>query len=102
MRREKPDAAPMVLVFCRGVLPILVVLGAHNNELADDLSKNRHSAFWEKNANMDTKPSIVPSSLLQWLLQHQPEWSSPSWIQQFASFARREWLTPPTAHTHQH
>lgn len=61
-----------------------------DNELADDLSRNRLSDFRAKTTGMNDSPSLIPSYLLQWLLQPQQNWSSPSWIHQFSTFARRE------------
>ena len=60
------------------------------NDCADDLSRNRLSAFRTRLPNADTHPTPIPSSLLQWLLQPQADWTSPSWIQQFATFVIRE------------
>ena len=60
------------------------------NDCADDLLRNRLSAFRTKLPNADTHPTPIPSSLLQWLLQPQADWTSPSWIQQFATFVIRE------------
>lgn len=61
-----------------------------DNDLADDLSRNKLGNFKEKALGMNTYPSHVPDFLLQWLLQPCHDWSSPSWIQQFIGFVARE------------
>lgn len=58
-----------------------------NNDLADNLSHNRLQAFKEKAGWANEYSTPVPALLLQWLLQPLHDWSSPSWIQQFVSFA---------------
>ena len=59
-----------------------------SNECADDLSRNRLAAFRTKLPQANHYPTPIPSSLLQWLLKPQADWSSPSWIQQFSTFVR--------------
>lgn len=58
------------------------------NDIADDLSRNRIAAFQSKLPHADPHPTPIPPSLLQWLLQPQADWTSPSWIQQFATFVK--------------
>ncbi len=60
------------------------------NILADDLSRGRQTSFRQKISSCDPEPSIVPPSLLQWLLHPQLDWTSPSWMELFNSFAQRE------------
>ena len=60
------------------------------NVCADDLSRNRLPAFREKVPHADKYPSHIPSSLMQWLLLPGTEWTSPTWMQQFSSFVRKE------------
>ena len=58
--------------------------GVHN-DLADDLSRNRLPSFLCKMPNVDCTPSIIPHSLLQWLLHPNLDWTSPSWTALFSS-----------------
>ena len=60
------------------------------NDCADDLSRNRQAAFHSKLPHADIYPTPIPPSLMQWLLQPQTDWTSPTWIQQFATFVTRE------------
>ena len=62
--------------------------GEHNVQ-ADDLSRNRLSAFLEKVPEANSLPSSVPSSLLQWLLHSHLDWTSPTWTQLFISSVQR-------------
>ena len=60
-----------------------------SNECADDSSRNRLAAFRTKLPQANHYPTPIPSSLLQWLLKPQADWSSPSWIQQFSTFVKK-------------
>lgn len=62
-----------------------------DNDLADDLSRDRLAEFRVKTTGMNGGHSVIPPSLLQWLLQPRQDWSSPTWNQQFATFSRREY-----------
>ena len=64
------------------------VAGLHNG-LADDLSRNRLPSFLKKKPDANVVSSVLPISLLQWLLSSQ-EWTSPTWMQQFTTFVLRE------------
>ena len=64
------------------------IAGLHN-ELADDLSRNRLPAFLKKKPDANVVSSVLPISLLQWLLSNQ-EWTSPTWMRQFTTFVLRE------------
>jgi hypothetical protein len=59
------------------------------NDCADDLSRNRLSAFQAKMPDAQPYSIPIPSSLLQWLLQPKETWTSPSWIQQFTTFLKK-------------
>ncbi len=56
--------------------------GIHN-DLADDLSRNQVASFLAKSGKQEANPSLVPSSLLQWLLHPDMDWTSPSWTALF-------------------
>ena len=60
------------------------------NDCVDDLSRNRLSAFKAKVPHAQIYPSPIPSSLLQWLLHPKEDWTSPSWIQQFSTFLKKD------------
>ena len=59
------------------------------NAPADDLSRNRLSAFLERVPEANPLPSPVPPSLLQWLLYPRLDWTSPTWTQLFISSVQR-------------
>lgn len=60
------------------------------NDLADDLSRNNLVSFRKKFNACDPEPSVIPPSLLQWLLHPQLDWTSPTWMELFNSFVGRE------------
>ena len=62
--------------------------GTHNN-LADNLPRNWLNPFLRKMEGADTTPSIIPFSLLQWLLHLDLDWTSPNYIQLFNSSVHR-------------
>ena len=64
------------------------VAGLHNG-LADGLSRNRLPSFLKKKPDANVVSSVLPISLLQWLLSDQ-EWTSPACMQQFTTFVLRE------------
>ena len=68
---------------------LAVHLPGVDNECADDLSRNRLSAFREKVHEASSLPSPIPSSLLQWLLHPQLDWTSASWTQLFSTSVRK-------------
>jgi hypothetical protein len=55
------------------------------NDLADDLSRAKLTSFMSKMGGCDPTPSIIPISLLQWLLHPELDWTCPSWTQLFSS-----------------
>ena len=57
------------------------------NVLADRLSRNCLTAFKGHSDLFDADPTPIPPSILQWLLHPQMDWTSPSWMQLFTSFA---------------
>ena len=63
--------------------------GSHS-ELADDLSRNRVASFKEKRKSANANPSLIPLSLLQWLLHPNLDWLSPSWMQLFSTSVHKE------------
>ena len=69
--------------------------GVHNN-LADDLYRNRLPSFLCKMPNVDCTPSIIPHSLLQWLLYPNLDWTSPSWTALFSSSVHKGQQDRPT------
>ena len=62
-----------------------VYLPGEQNVQADDLSRNRLSAFHEKVPEASSLPSPIPPTLLQWLLHPHLDWTSATWIQLFTS-----------------
>lgn len=70
-------------------------LSAHHiagtrNVWADDLSRNRLAAFKTKVPHADPYPTPLPPPLLQWLINPNLDWTSPSWMQQLTIFVKRE------------
>ena len=63
--------------------------GPHN-DLADDLSRNNLASFQLKSSGSDLNPSPIPPSLLQLLLHPAMDWTSPTWMELFNSFVRKE------------
>ena len=60
------------------------------NELADDLSRDRLSAFRARKQDALPDPTSIPISSLQWLLHPNLEWTSPSWMTLFSTSVQRE------------
>ena len=59
------------------------------NDLADDLSRNRMSAFLSKVPEASPQPTPVPTLLLNLLLDTSIDWLSPRWTDQFSGFVGR-------------
>ena len=55
-----------------------------SNTLADCLSRNQLENFYAKFPSAHCHSSVVPSSLLQWLLDSNIDWTSPHWMKQFS------------------
>ena len=60
-----------------------------DNDLADDLSRNRVSAFLSKVPEASQQPTYIPKPLLNLLLDPQLDWLSPHWTNRFNSFVGR-------------
>lgn len=60
------------------------------NDYADDLSRDRLTAFHAKVPHADPYPTPLPPSLIQWLVDPKLDWTSPSWIQQFSTFVKKQ------------
>ena len=65
-----------------------------SNHLADDLSHNRASSFLFKVPEADHHPSPVSLPLLSLLLDHQANWTSPTWRHQLIDISRRVYPPP--------
>ena len=61
-----------------------------DNELADDLSRDNLSSFLAKKPSAEPTSTVIPVSLLQWLLHPNLEWTSPVWMRLFNIFVRTE------------
>ena len=59
------------------------------NTMADDLSRNQLGSFHKLCSNASANPSVIPDSLLQWLLNPVGDWTSLSWIQLFSTSVQR-------------
>ena len=60
------------------------------NTLADYLSRNQLKIFYAKFPSAHRHSSAVPSSLLQWLLDPNMDWTSHHWMERFNTFVRKE------------
>ena len=60
------------------------------NDLADDLSRDNYASFISKMGKCDPSPSVIPLSLLQWLLHPQLDWTCPNWTALFSTFVHKE------------
>ena len=60
-----------------------------DNGLADDLSRNRISAFLSKVPEASQQPACIPAPLLDLLLDMDLDWLSPRWTEQFSSIVGR-------------
>ena len=56
-----------------------------DNIAADALSRNKPDVFWSCSPQASPAPSVIPQSLLEMLLHHQPDWTSSSWRRMFLS-----------------
>ena len=65
------------------------ISGSSNNQ-ADYLSRNQITLFNASHKTAKSLPSHVDSSLIQWLLHPQLDWTSPTWTHQFSSFVQRQ------------
>ena len=59
------------------------------NTIADDLSRNRLLAFRDNVPHANIHPTHIPSLLMQWLLDQELDWTSPTWTAQFVSFVTK-------------
>ena len=66
-----------------------------DNHLADDLSRDKLTSFLAKVPNADTRATPLPTFLLDLLLDHSLDWTSPRWLQQFSDIFRRASLPLP-------
>ena len=65
------------------------ISGSSNNRV-DYLSRNQIALFHASHKTAKSLPSQVDSSLIQWLLHPQPDWTSPAWTRQFSSFIQSQ------------
>ena len=66
-----------------------------DNHMADDLSRDKLASFLAKVPNADTRATPLPTLLLDLLLDHSLDWTSPRWLQQFSDIFRRASLPLP-------
>ena len=60
-----------------------------DNHLADDLSRDKLTSFLAKVPNAGTRATPLPTLLLDLLLDHSLDWTSPRWLQMFSDIFRR-------------
>lgn len=61
-----------------------------DNELADDLSRDRLPSFMAKKKDADPHTSFIPPPLLQLLIHQDMDWTSPNWTELFTSTVQKE------------
>ena len=66
-----------------------VYIDTKSNHLADDLSRNRLSSFLSKVPSAYRHSTPVSHELLDLLLNHQADWTSPTWNRQFGAIFNR-------------
>ena len=76
---------------------IAVHVPGKNNELADDLSRNRHLSFLSKAPYMEQSPSPVPIQLPPLLLD-KGNWMCLHWTQTFTSIFTEVWMNLHIGH----
>ena len=69
--------------YCQFTLSAIHLPGV-NNDLTDDLSRTRLLCFLQKIGVHQPTETMIPDSLLQWLLHPQMDWPSPAWMQLFS------------------
>ena len=94
-RRSCRDTGMMHLVRCLFFLEgwydfelVAAHLPGRENMLADDLSRNRLSAFLSKVQSPDPQPTALPLELAEMLLD-PTGWTSPRWTRRFCAIASR-------------
>ena len=55
------------------------------NDIADDLSRNRLSFFFTKVPHADALPTAIPQELPSLLMNQQLDWASRSWMSLFST-----------------
>ena len=75
-----------------------VYVPGKENDLADDLSRDRHLSFLSKAPHMDKTPTPVPDQLPM-LLLGQGNWMCPRWTRTFITTFTEASPTQPTEHT---
>ena len=69
-------------------------INTHANHIADDLSRNRVSSFFQKVPHASEAPTQVPAALVDLLLDQKADWTSPRWGLQFGNILTRAWPSP--------
>ena len=63
-------------------------ISTFDNDLADDLSRNKLTSFHSKVPQAEVNPTRIPRQLIQLLYDPQMDWVSPIWTRQFQSIFR--------------
>ena len=66
-----------------------------NNEIADALSRNNLPFFFAHYSQALPLPSPIPLALLNLLVHHRPDWTSPSWSEMFRTIFRQPFPKTP-------
>lgn len=79
------------LVFIEATLSFTITatyINTKANSLADDLSRDNLASFLSKVPEADRVPTVVPTKLLDLLLEPQADWTNPTWRPQFNAIFR--------------
>ena len=77
------------LVYIEARSGFYLCINTHAHHLADDLSRNLVSSFLSKVPQASLTPTPVPTTLVDLLLDHQADWTSPHWRRQFKHLLTR-------------
>ncbi len=71
------------------------------NVVADAISRGKLALLFQVAPGTSPHPSPIPQALHELLVDQQPDWTSPSWVELFRSCLQQVWQTPPRKSTDQ-
>ena len=76
-------------------------LAGSDNAIPDAISRNNLPYFFLHFPQANSSPCPIPPALLDLLIHHKPDWTSPHWNKMFNTTFNQLCLPTPSAHTHQ-
>ena len=76
-------------------------LAGSDNAIADAISRNNLPYVFLHFPQANSSPCPIPPALLDLLIHHKPDWTSPHWNKMFNTTFNQLCLPTPSAHTHQ-